>query len=420
MIPIARPYFGEEEISAVRDVISSRWVTQGPKVKEFEDGFARYTGAKYACAVSNCTVALHMALICAGVRPGDVVITVSHSFIATANSVRHCGAEPVFVDVDADTGNISVERLKRLLKEDCEVRMGQLFYKKVADLAKGQSPLAGLAGTTTAEGKIGRVAAIMPVHQAGMPCDIAAILEIAGKADIPVIEDAACALGSEVRMLGAWEKIGKPHGRIACFSFHPRKVITTGEGGMLTTDDPGDYRTLTLLRNHGMSISDLERHRSNDIIFEKYDMAGFNYRMTDIQAAIGIRQLERLPDILGRLRNLAVLYGKALEGIDGLRTPKEPSCAKANWQTYIIYLDRSFERKKVMRFLKDNGVSTRRGVMCAHRETPYADLWPEGILPNSEAAMNNGIVLPIFAEMAVKDVDLIAALLKKAIPLAKA
>ena len=196
-IPVAKPYLGKEEARAAREAILSGWVSQGPKVKQFEEDFASYTGAKYACAVSSCTAALHMALLTVGVKPGDAVITVSHSFIATANSIRHCSAEPVFVDIDPDTFNMSISHLESYLQKDCKSRGGRLFHK------------------------LGRIAAIMPVHQMGMPCDLSSILRLARKYDLPVVEDAACAVGSRIRFNGKWERIGRPHGDIACFSFHP-------------------------------------------------------------------------------------------------------------------------------------------------------------------------------------------------------
>jgi dTDP-4-amino-4,6-dideoxygalactose transaminase len=212
MIPITRPTIGDEEVAAASAALRSGWVSQGPGVAAFEHTFADYVGAEHACAVSSCTAALHLALLGLGVKPGDEVITVSHSFVATANSIRYCGAQPVFVDIEPDTYNIDAALIEAAISD--------------------------------------RTKAILCVHQVGMPCDLRAIMEIAARHQLSVIEDAACAIGSEIRIDGRWEKIGKPHGAVACFSFHPRKVVTTGDGGMLTTADPEIDRKVRLWRQH--------------------------------------------------------------------------------------------------------------------------------------------------------------------------
>jgi len=226
MIPIAKPMLGEEEAEAARKAILSGWVTQGPMVQAFEEAFAAMVGARFACAVSNCTTAMHLALLAAGVRPGDVVITVSHSFVATANAVRHCSAEPVFVDVEPETFNMDPAELERVLRDDCLGRDGSLYYRNVERLSVGESPLVQCRSECT-----GRVAAIMPVHQMGLPCDMGRINSVAKRYGLPVVEDAACAAGSRLSCdNGAtWDMIGRPHGDMACFSFHPRKLVTTGE-----------------------------------------------------------------------------------------------------------------------------------------------------------------------------------------------
>ena len=257
MIPIAMPVLEKAEADAAHQAVLSGWVSQGPQVAAFEREFAELMGAAHACAVSNCTTALHLALLAIGVGPGDEVITASHSFIATANAIRYCGATPVFVDIDPTTYNLDPQHVDEAVTDNTR--------------------------------------AILAIHQMGMPCDLHALMAVASRHDIALIEDAACAAGSQIRLNGAWEPIGRPHGRIACFSFHPRKVITTGEGGMLTTSNSEYDRIFRLSRQHGMSVPDTVRHGSPQVIFEDYLVIGFNYRMTDVQAAVGRKQLERLP-----------------------------------------------------------------------------------------------------------------------------
>jgi dTDP-4-amino-4,6-dideoxygalactose transaminase len=327
--------------------------------------------------VSSATTALHVALLALGVGQGDEVITVSHSFIATANVVRYCGAIPVFVDVDPVTYNMDA----------------RLIAAAVTD----------------------RTRAILCVHQIGMPCDMGEILRIAREHDLPVIEDAACAIGSMTSVDGGpLEPVGRPHGDIACFSFHPRKVITTGDGGMLTTRDPALDAKFRLLRQHGMSVTDAVRHNSAQVIFETYDEVGYNYRMTDIQAAVGIEQLKRLPGLVDERRRLAARYDAALAAIDGLGIPREPNWARTNWQTYAVRLPDRSDQRAVLQSLLDDGISARRGIMCAHREKAYADLPLRFPLPVSEAAQDHTIALPLYPGMSDADQDRVVAALKKA------
>jgi perosamine synthetase len=376
MIPISKPFLSEREANAVRRVIFSGWITQGPEVAAFEHEFAECVGALHACAVSSCTTALHLALLAAGVRPGDEVITVSHSYIATANSIRYCQATPVFVDICPDAFNIDPDLIEAAV-----------------------SPL---------------TRAILCVHQMGMPCDLCSVVRIAEKLSIPLIEDAACAIGSEILWDGRWERIGKPHGDAACFSFHPRKILSTGDGGMITTKHQDWDARFRLWRQHGMSVPDTVRHAANSVIFESYTDIGFNYRMTDIQAAVGREQLKRLPELVSRRREMAAVYHSLLEDIPGLGLPAEPDWARSNWQSYSVRPPEGSDQRQVMQALLDRQISTRRGIMCAHREPAYQDQsWRSiGSLSESERAQDECILIPIYHQLGREEQRFIAAQLR--------
>ncbi len=370
-----------------------------------------------ACAVSSCTTALHLALLAVGVKPGDVVITVSHSFVATANSVRCCGAEPVFVDIDAETYNIDPEELIKVLREDCTEIKGELYYKKVERIAVGESPLKNMYQRADKADRLGRIAAIMPVHQMGFPCDISRIVDIAQQNRLPVVEDAACAIGSAVSLDAGktWEKIGKPQGDIACFSFHPRKILTTGDGGMITTNKPALDAQCRLLRQHGMSVPDMVRHESDKVIFENYVTTGFNYRMTDIQAAVGIEQLKRLDAMVSERRELAAKYEELLHDTPHLKVLRPADTVLPNWQSYPIKLlgGISLNQQEIMQRLLDKGISTRRGVMNAHQEPAYqAAGWS---LPKSERCRDQTILLPLFNGIGIENLQYVATTLKEII-----
>jgi dTDP-4-amino-4,6-dideoxygalactose transaminase len=375
-IPITIPCLGEQEIEAVTRILQSGWLTQGPEVAAFEREFAAYVGAPYACAVSNCTTALHLALRALGIGPGDEVITVSHSFIATANAIRYCNATPVFVDIDPATFNINPAAIEAAINA--------------------------------------RTRAILCVHQIGMPCEIETIVAIARRFGLWVVEDAACAIGSEVFVDGAWERIGKPHGDVACFSFHPRKIVTTGDGGMITTARPEWDARFRLWRQHGMSVPDTVRHSASDVVFETYESVGYNYRLTDLQAAVGRVQLRRLPETLGRRRMLAARYADVLSDIPGLRLPHEPSWARTNWQSYCVRLPDHCDQRGVMRALLDQGIASKRGIMCAHRTPAYDEApWSAGgSLGESERAEDRSIILPLYPGMKDEDQDRVAAVLR--------
>ncbi len=372
MIPIYKPWVGEQEAEAARRPILSGWLTQGPEVAAFEREFADYLGCPQAVAVANCTVALQLGLQLLGVQCGDEVLTVSHSYIATANSIRYLGARPVFVDIQPETYNLNPELLEAAYTPRCK--------------------------------------ALMVVHQIGMPADLGRILEWARGKGLPVIEDAACALGSEILRDGEWQKIGRPHGDMAAFSFHPRKLLTTGDGGMLTMHNPEWAERARRLRQHSMSLSDLARHGSSQVTFESYPEVGYNFRMTDVQAAIGRVQLQKLPALLERRRAQVQWYKDRL----ALDWQRQPDWARSNWQSLGFRLPPGRPQAEVMQQLLEAGVSTRRGIMCAHREAAYpAGSWAGGPLPESERTQDEVLLLPLFHDLTEVDMEKVAAAVER-------
>jgi dTDP-4-amino-4,6-dideoxygalactose transaminase len=379
VIPLTRPEVGDAELEALQRVISSRWLTQGPEVAAFEQEFGEFVGAPFACAVSSGSSALTLALRAVGVEPGSEVVTVSHSFIATADAIRMTGATPVFVDIDAATYNMDADQI------DAAV-----------------SP---------------QTAAILCVHQLGMPCDVDAILATAKRRGVPVVEDAACAAGSEILWRDRWERIGAPHGAVACFSFHPRKLLTTGDGGMVTTADPEIDGRVRRMRVHGMNVAAHTRHEAPTVSFETYAEPGFNHRLTDLQAAIGRVQIGRLPAEVARRRELAGRYAHLLRELPTVFTPAEPPWARSNWQSYCVRLADGLDQRVVMQRLLDVGIASRRGVMCAHRERAYpSGTWRSGsaALANSEAAQDRGVILPLYGQMTDEQQDCVVRALDRA------
>lgn len=363
-IPITKPWFGPEEAEATRQVLQSGWVTQGPKVAEFEARMAQLCEAEQAVAVTSCTTALHLALLTLGIGPGDEVICPSLSFIASANAIRYTGATPVFADVDPATFNLDADAVEQVLSPQTK--------------------------------------AVLLVHQMGLPLEIERFQRLAETHGIKLVEDAACAIGSRYR--------GRPiggHTELACFSFHPRKIITAGEGGMITTNNADYAERLRLLRHHGMNVSDVARHRAPRVILEEYTCVGYNYRMTDLQAAVGLVQLGRLEEILARRRSLAARYAQALEGCPWLTAPVVPDYAEPNFQSYAVRLshDAPISRDALLQRLLDDGISARPGIMLTHRQPAYAEVTLRQPLPDSEQASERSLLLPLFPQMTDAEQD---------------
>ncbi|MBT5094751.1 MAG: DegT/DnrJ/EryC1/StrS family aminotransferase [Halobacteriovoraceae bacterium] len=412
MIPLMKPFFDHQELEEVAESINSGWVTQGPKVKRFEEQFCKYVGSNYACAVSNCTSALVMALKAVGVSPGDVVITTSHTFIATANAIRFCGAEPVFVDIDPDNLNIDLTCLEEVLANEFEVKDGDYHYKNRQQLLKNvESPL------NDSKNEKAKLSALLIVHQIGVPADLVELVALSKKLNIPLVEDAACAIGSEIEVDGQFEKIGKPQGEIACFSFHPRKVITTGDGGMLTTNSKKYDDFFRLYRQHGMNVTDQQRHESKSIIVENYITTGFNFRLSDIQACFGIAQLNKIESIISKRRELAGYYQDQLSSMKSITLMLAPPNKKYNWQSYPVFFNSAGPNTalELLEKLKLKGVSAKRGIGCCHQETPYLAGQSNKLLESSESRTLNTIFLPLYHQMTQEDLDFVVKSLKEII-----
>jgi perosamine synthetase len=372
MIPITRPSVGEEEAQAAAAAVLSGWLSQGPRVQEFEQAIAAYVGARHAIATSNCTTALHLALIAAGVKPGDEVICPSFSFIATANAIVHAGAKPVFLDIDPRTYNIDPNLVEYAITD--------------------------------------RTAALMPVDQIGLAADVPSILDIARRHHLPVIEDAAPSLGATI----AEARVGGMS-NFTCFSFHPRKSITTGEGGMILTDDDQAAERLRSVRSHGASTSDLARHNGQASQIEEYRELGYNYRMSDIQAAVGVVQLRRLDAILAERRRLAQRYNNLFAGDPRIETPYEPAGSQHTYQSYCVWLHSSRSRAEVMDAMDAAGIATRRGVMAIHLEPFYRKQAQCRTLPVTERAAAETLLLPLYVGMTEDEQDHVVRALQEAL-----
>jgi perosamine synthetase len=362
-VPVMKPWLGEEEVAAAAEAIRSGWVAQGPRVRSFEEAFASRVGAAHGVAVSSCTTGLHLGLHLLDVGPGDDVIVPSLSFIATANAARYVGATPVFADVDELTGNLTPATVEAVLTPRTKV--------------------------------------VIVVHQGGVPADVAALRALLDPRGITLFEDAACAAGS--RFGGAPVGFGA---ELAAWSFHPRKLVTTGEGGMLTMESTEWAARARRQREHGMSVSAADRHSSKQPVLESYLETGFNYRMTDIQAAIGLVQLGRLDEIVAGRRAIAARYQELLADLPGVRAVRDPEGGEANFQSFWIELGQAFplSRNELLAKLAEDGISARAGIMAAHLQPAYTG-HPHGDLPVTERLTANSLILPVFHGMTDQQQD---------------
>ena len=372
-IPVMVPWLGEEEAEAAAEAVRSGWVAQGPRVAEFERAFAAEVGAAHGVAVSSGTAALHLGLVALGVGAGDEVVVPSLSFIATANAARYVGAAPVFADIDPATGNLTPDTIAAALTS--------------------------------------KTRAVILVHQGGVPADLDALRKFCAEHGLALLEDAACAAGARYR--GAPVGVGA---QAAAWSFHPRKLLTTGEGGMATTDDAEAAARMRRLREHGMNVSAADRHASTKPVLEAYLETGFNYRMTDIQAAVGLVQLRKLAATVAERREIAARYQRELAGIPGLTPVSDPEYGQSNYQSFWVRLDEEFPvfRDDLLLLLSEAGVSARRGIMAAHMEPAYADV-DTPRLPATEALSLNSLILPVFHGMTDAQQDRVIAVLKAAV-----
>ena len=349
LIRLSKPYTDRAEQEAIADVLASGYLSQGKNVSKFESMLAEYVGTKYAFATSSCTTALHLSLVVLGIGPGDEVIVPDFTFPATANVVIQQQAVPILVDIDLDTFTINIED----------------FSAKITPKTK----------------------AVIPVHLFGLSADMSPVLRLAKKHGFAVVEDAACALGAHYK----GKKCGAL-GDMACFSFHPRKSITTGEGGMITTDDDQLAGEIELLRAHGASRTD------GRFTFQK---AGFNYRLSEIQGAIGIRQMDKLDWILERRRKLADYLSKQLGPFKNLTRPIEPRYARHTFQSYVVLLDQNLNRDKIIKDMAQQGIETTIGTYALHSQPFFSQKYhyQESDIPYSQRAYEGSLTLPLYPTM---------------------
>ncbi len=363
-IPIALPSLGFDEWHAMCESFETGWLTQGPKVAEFEQAFAQRHNVRHAIATTNCTTALHLSLVALGIKPGDEVVVPAFTWVATANVVMYCGATPVFVDVHPQTFNID--------------------SRAVADAVTDKTK------------------AIIAVHLFGLCADVDALAKVAP--GIPIVEDAACAVGASFGGRSAGSL-----GRVGCFSFHPRKCISTGEGGMVTTNDDGLAETIIMLRNHGACVPEEVRHHGpKPHILPEFNLLGYNCRMTDLQGAVGKVQLEKLDGFLDERERWAEFYNEQLAGISWLLTPEVPDRCRHGWQSYVCRVDEDrspLQRNEIMEQLQSRGISTRPGTHAVHTLDFYRQRFgfPDRAYPYAYSSEQQTMAIPLHNRMSKED-----------------
>lgn len=385
-IPITKPFIGPEELAAVQRPLETGWLVQGPYVMEFEDKFGAFVGARHSIATTSCTTALHLCVAALGLRPGDEVIVPAFTWVATPNVVEYMGARPVFVDIDLETFNLDVARLEEAITP--------------------------------------RTVGIIPVHLFGLAANLDPIMEIARRHDLWNIEDAACGFGARYR----GEHVGT-FGDLAAFSFHPRKSITTGEGGMITTSRDDLAATVRSLRDHGASVSDHQRHtQAAGYLLADYDLLGYNFRMTDIQGAIGGVQMDRADWVLAERRRCAEAYDHLLADLDWLSLPVTPPGSVHGYQSYVCLFQPEaptiesverlhLRRNRLMAALEAEGIATRPGTHAAFMQGYYATKYsiPPDALPGAFLADRLSLSLPMYAGMTDEELDYVARALRSVV-----
>ncbi|MEW6618226.1 MAG: UDP-4-amino-4,6-dideoxy-N-acetyl-beta-L-altrosamine transaminase [bacterium] len=385
-IPYGRQWIEDDEIKAVVEVLKSDWVTQGPKVEEFERRITEYCGAKFAVVVSSGTAALHIACLSAGIGKDDEVITSPITFVASSNCVLYCGGRPVFADIEEDTANIASDEIK----------------KRITSKTK----------------------AIIPVDFAGHPCDLEAIGKIANENNLIIIKDACHSLGAEYRSQKLeWVKVGScKHSDMTVFSFHPVKHITTGEGGAVLTNNKEFYEKLLMFRNHGITKEKTRLINKNECLWY-YEMQelGFNYRITDFQCALGIKQLERVDDFVARRREIADKYNEAFKDMDAITTPCEKENVKSSYHLYVIQLKKGLNRKEIFDALREEGIGVQVHYIPVHLQPYYQQNmgYKKGAYPKAEQFYERALSLPLFPKMSNKEIERVIKIVPKIIPRGK-